>query len=262
MNWLSKVIKYHQCVAADPCRVELLDPDTFFMRDVPLEEPSDIAAQALEDNPSEAELRETAQRLAAQAQEEARTLLERARHEKDQVLAEAHRQAERIRAEARQGGVAEGRKAGMEEIRQELADHLTQALARLAEADALREQRILASEPEILRLAVAVAEKVLQAELELKPKKQLTILQKALTRIPGAVGYKIRLHPGDLENLAEMLPQLQTVFSEPKQVEMVADPAVEPGGCFIATELGNVDARIGTQMELILAELIKVGRMR
>lgn len=256
---MSKVIKYHQCVEADPCRVELLDPDTFFMREEPLEEASGVAAQAL---PDEAELRETAQRLVAQAQEEARTLVERARHEKDQVLAEAHQQAERIKADAHQGGVAEGRKAGMEEIRRELDDYLTQALARLAEADALREQRILDSEPEILRLAVAVAEKVLQAELELKPKKQLSILQKALTRIPGAVGYKIRLHPGDLEKLAEMVPQLQTVFSEPKQVEMVADPAVEPGGCFITTELGNVDARIGTQMELILAELLKVGRMR
>ena len=41
-----------------------------------------------------------------------------------------------------------------------------------------------------------------------------------------------------------------------------ADPGIGTGGCFIETELGNIDARLKTQLQLVLVELLKVGRLQ
>jgi len=252
---LSKVFKSHQCVEATPCRVDLLDQEAFFIRsgqetDTGLDAGDESYQEDEELDPVEA------------AQLEAQAIVERARAEAEGILAAALEQATQIKNEARISGKAEGYQTGLTNIRQELSANLTQALVILSEAETEKEQRILASEPEILKLAVAIAEKVLHAELRLDPERQLVILKNALARFFGAANFKIRVNPADLEHLSESgVPELQAIFSEPKNLEFMADPGIGIGGCYIETELGNIDARLKSQLQLVLSELLKVGQL-
>ena len=252
---MSKVFKSHQCIEATPCQVELPDQEAFFISsnqedNAGLDAEDDLIAED-EIDPVEV------------AKQEAQAIVEQAQAEAERILTTAQEQAVQIRDEAKNNGTAEGRQAGLAEIRQELAGNLTQALTLLSEAEAEKEHRILASEPEILKLAVAVAQKLLHAELQLDPQQQLAIVKNALARFTGAVNYKIRVNPADLEHLKESgIPELQAVFSEPKNLEFVADPGIGTGGCFIETELGNIDARLKSQLQLVLVELLKVGRLQ
>lgn len=259
MIWLSKVFKSHQCVEATPCRVELLEPAAFFISN---QGQSLIDLETEEAFNSEGDVPDEALTTEESARAVANTILEQARLEGEQLVATARQQAEVLKTEARRAGEAAGYQAGLDQIRRELADNLKQALLCLSEAETLQAQRILESEPEILKLAIAVARKILTAELQLAPERQLLIVKQALSRYSGAATYKVRLHPADLEQLGEaVIPELQSVFSEPKSFEMLADPGVDSGGCYIETELGNIDARLKTQLELVITELLKVGQL-
>jgi flagellar assembly protein FliH len=263
------VFKSHLCVAANPCQVEIPDPDVFFISDrelKPKEQPEaeteaiskdineDTSEDITEDLPEEDPLEAAGQ--------EAVLLVSNAQAEAAQILATATREAEQIKTEAEQAGAAAGRQSGLEQIRQELSGKLAQALALLSTAEIEHQRRVLASEPEILKLAVAIAAKIINAELTLDPKQRLAIVKQALGRYDQATTYKIRINPSDLQGLApDILPELQSVFSEPKLIEIVADAAIAPGGSFIETDHGKIDARLKTQLELIVDELLKVGTL-
>jgi flagellar assembly protein FliH len=254
---LSRVFKSHLCVAAHPCQLELPDPDVFDIAHQALKHKAQFKSENeasnedhLEEDPLEA-ARQEATRLVNQAQAEAK-----------RILATATGAAERIKTEAEQTGMAEGRQTGLAQIRQELAGKLAQALALLSTAELEHQRRVLDSEPEILKVAVAIAAKIINAELRLDPQQRLAIVKQALIQFDKATIYKIRLNPSDLELLsADILPELQSVFSEPKTLEIVPDATIPSGGSFIETDHGNIDARLKTQLELIASELIKVGTL-
>jgi flagellar assembly protein FliH len=254
---LSKVFKSHRYVVTNPCQVEHPDPDSFFINnreqesEARLEPETEILTKDFPvKDPIEA------------AKQEASLLVGNAQAEAKQIVASATREAERIKTEAEQTGAAAGRQTGLKQIRQELAGKLAQALALLSTAEIEHQRRVLASEPEILKLAVAIASKIINAELTTDPKQRLALVKQALERYPQATTYKIRINPGDLQGLApDILPELQSVFTEPKIIEIVADETIAPGGCFIETDHGKIDARLQTQLELIADELIKVGTL-
>jgi flagellar assembly protein FliH len=242
---LSKVFKSNVYVTANPCQLERLDPEIFAFNP-PQPECDDVG---LEDP-------------MVKARQEAETLLTEARDEAERIHAAAILEAQRIKSEAEAAGVEAGRRTGLAEVRQESAGKLAQCLALLSTAELEHQRRVLASEPEILKLAVAIATKIIDDELQLNPQQQLAIVKQALRRFDQATVYKIRINPADLDRLTgDLRLELQSVFNEPKQIEIVADPTVAPGGSFIETDHGNIDTRLKTQLELVTDELLKIGSL-
>jgi flagellar assembly protein FliH len=246
---LSKVFKSHLCVEATPCRLEPLGTDAFFIT-------PDEAEAAATDPQEETELIEL-----EQIREEADALLNQARAAAQQIVAAARQEAEQIKSKARSAGELEGRNSGLEQIRREMAGTLAEAARTLATAEEERQSRIVSSETELLTLAAGIAAKILHAELTLNPGARLEIAKAALSKFSAANRYRVRMNPADLEELTgDVVPELQSVFGEPKCIGVEADPVVARGECFIETDHGNIDVRIRTQMELIMKELIKVGQ--
>jgi flagellar assembly protein FliH len=249
MKWLSKVFKSHQCVEATPCRLEPLGTDAFFIT------PASVAAA--ETGPQEEVELPDLEEIRADAD----ALLHQARDEAQQVVEAARQEAEQIKAKAQTVGEKEGRKSGLEKIQREMAANLAEAARILAVAEEERQLRILSSEAELLKLADGIAAKILNAELTLNPDARLGMVKAILSKFTAANRYRIRMNPADLEELAvDVVPELQSVFGEPKVIGTEADPSLGRGECFIETDHGNIDARIRTQMELIMKELFKVGQ--
>lgn len=91
-------------------------------------------------------------------------------------------------------------------------------------------------------LAVAVARHVVQHELTIDPQRVTALVRRALDLLPTDVAIEVRLHPEDLETLAESLDALLPPGRQ-VQLRWTADPALEPGNFAIETPQRIVDGR-------------------
>jgi flagellar assembly protein FliH len=253
---LSRVLKSHLWVATGPCQLEPPDPELFVDDDPP--QPESEAEETTE--------LEQPEKILEAARQEAERILAKARAEAERATAAAAVEAERLKAAAEAAGNAAGNAAGYQtglaQIRREMSGKLAQALALLSTAELEHQRRVLASEPEILKLAVAVAAKIINAEISLDPGRRLEIVKQALSRFGQASTYKIRINPADLQQLVDNPAlELQSIFSEPKVIEMAPDATIAPTGCFIETDHGNIDARLRSQLELVASELLEVAKL-
>lgn len=268
---MSRLFKSQQCQEALPCRLEPVDMDSFFINEPeepaapPDQEELGEAVTADSEDSPEAAL----QLLLAQAEEN----VKRARQEAEEIRALARSQAEEIRTQAKREGdrLAEqareaarqaGRREGFEAGRQDWAARIATALSLVEQGEACIRERVTESEPEILRLAQAIAEKIIGAELELAPLQKLQILRGALQRVTTASSISIRVCPGDQTLLEENLTYLQEIFNAPKPLQVLPDQTLRGGDFFIETELGTVDPRIKQQLERIMAEIFKAGPLQ
>lgn len=167
----------------------------------------------------------SAEKIIAEARDKARELLDQAKAE-----------AAAIRAEAQRSGYEEG---------------LTQLNRILHEAKTQYGRMLHDSEPEMLRLSLKIAERIIGHCVEVTPQVMLEIIHKAIESLKYQKEIRIRVNPDDLGFLKENKMQLYTMLGESKEIEIVEDALVGRGGCIIDTEIGTIDARLETQLRVI-----------
>jgi flagellar assembly protein FliH len=69
--------------------------------------------------------------------------------------------------------------------------------------------------------------------------------------LDGDVIFKIHLNPQDIEILKEVKSTLLPDSSALEKVELTANNSVERGSCVLETSVGDVDARLKSQLEKI-----------
>jgi flagellar biosynthesis/type III secretory pathway protein FliH len=187
---------------------------------------------------------------------EARRLLAEARAAAGELAAGAEAEVAAAFAAAREDGFAEGRRAGYEEgirlAQEELRGQLDLAHGIAAQAKVDREQLIADGEPEIIRLALEIARKVVAREVENDPDILKGLLTRAMLKAAGNDRIRLRLNPVAIERLGTYLSDTAARFAD-RGVDVVPDRTVEIAGCVVETRAGTIDATAGTQ-------LAKIGR--
>ncbi len=190
---------------------------------------------------------------------EVRSQLDNARNEASRILKEAHEQADGIRREAQREGVCQATGAIQQQVRLEVDRRLETALPALGEAvrsiDCEKARHLKQCESHVVRLATAIAERLVRRELDRSPEITLDLIREALDLAAGSERIKLHLHPADYETLGEQAGQLTARLSETTATDIVADSAVSPGGCLVETEFGNIDQQFETQLARIEEEL-------
>jgi len=100
---------------------------------------------------------------------------------------------------------------------------------------------------------------LLSEELRLAPEHIAHVVERELLRVRTASQVILRLHPDDLawlKTAAEYTVQLELSG----KLSLSADAAVSRGGCFIASNLGEVDAQLETRLSLAL-KLLESGAL-
>lgn len=144
----------------------------------------------------------------------------------------------------RKEGRAEGERAGMAAGTAAVQPVLDRMTASIAELASYRARFRRDSEPELLKLALAVARKILRRELTVDPHSLLGILKAALETINQAEVLSIRVAPED----APLLSGKLTGLGLPDAVEVAGDRTLERGSVILDTRRGQVDASIQTQL--------------
>ena len=114
-------------------------------------------------------------------------------------------------------------------------------------------------EPEVVRLASAIAEKIIGEEMELRPERVVDLVREAMKRLRDREALRIRLSPQDMDLVKEARDDLIGSVDGVRKLELVEDRRVDRGGCVIESENGALDARVKTQMAEIERVLGEVG---
>jgi flagellar assembly protein FliH len=149
-------------------------------------------------------------------------------------------------AAGREDGEREGRRAGLAAGREEASAALERATgALLAAATDLAGRdafALRAVSVEVADLAVAVVEGLLGRELAALDEPARAAVERALALAPERGAVVARLHPDDRASVAEVAEAL----APGREVELVADPAVEPGGAVVEVGACRIDAQLST----------------
>lgn len=275
-QWPGRVVRRQQ--------VELAAPAVVAPAFVP--EPAGSAHDAVdEDRPAAAPVAEPDLREAARA--EANRIIAAAQSRAELIIDEALAGADKLAAEARAAGYEEGRAAGLAAAEEEIAQlrqQLEEERARLAaereeglaELERLRaeaemaahrlrheaaesaEQLVADSQQQIVELALAVAGRILQREIERDPEALIGVLVGALQRVRGAGTVTVKVAPSGVAVLAQADEVIDRTELGIDTLTVVADPALGPGDVVVETEHGLVDARIDEQLDAMRRSLGEV----
>jgi len=180
---------------------------------------------------------------------------EDARTEAERIVEGARQDAENLREQAQQEGFARG----MEQVEQIVARQLAGVLPALSSAveDIQHAKHTWLRHWEAcgVRVATAIAERVIRRELARRPEITVALVREALELAAGSSHLRIHLNPADRDALGDQVDLLTKELSPLGTAELISDPTITPGGCRVETQFGSVDQQFETQLRRIEEEL-------
>ena len=156
-----------------------------------------------------------------------------------------------IEKQAFEKGFREGERAALDSQRAEVAAAVQSMSRAIEEIQGLRREIYHSIEREVVELALSIARKVVCQEIKINPDVVVCVAREALSQVdvPGKI--KIRLNPGDLEFITSTRGQISAFLQEMENVTFEAESGIASGGCVIETRLGEIDARIEKQFQVV-----------
>jgi len=192
-------------------------------------------------------------RRRAEAEAEAR--LQEAAARAAQILAEARAEAEDIRRQAFTEGYASGEQAAREQMARE-ADALLGLLRSAVEsAQRAHGEALIRARRDLLKLALAVAEKIIRNHVETDPAAIEALLDDLMPRWEGAARVIIRCHPDGAGVIEGYLERLAAEGRRQTDVTVVPTDHIARGGCVVESSYGELDARLETRIARVAERL-------
>jgi flagellar assembly protein FliH len=165
--------------------------------------------------------------------------------------------AEAIARVAREQTEARGYDAGMAKAQAEMKSKLAELDKRVQRMDALlqfisRPLQNLDGEVEkmLLQLALTVGKQLARRELRVDPAQVIGIIRESLAELPAAAReIRVHLHPEDATIVRERL----TAPAHERAWTVVEDPTMSRGGCVVRTENSQIDARLESRINAVIA---------
>ncbi len=217
-------------------------------RDAFSERPSEHGGMLVEESRVDwAAVRGDAEALIDRAATDAQALLEHAERAALELLERADVQVAELESQARERGAADGRAAAQEEARLQLEPELATLRGLISGVRAQREAMFAAAEPEMVRLALDVAERVVHTEVGSNPNVVVENVRQAVARVLAREVVTLRVNPADIEVIRHHRDAI-VASSDIEHLRVVEDQRVDRGGVLVETESGTIDAKITTQL--------------
>jgi flagellar assembly protein FliH len=204
---------------------------------------------------------------------EARSIVDEARREAGRIVSEAEEQGHRRAAQLEQEAIPRAREQGkreafeqareeaariaMEEARQDYSQ-LCGALRAGLEAFESNKRRLLATaESGLLELALAIGRRVCRHDVATSSEAARANAAALLEMVKHESDLALHLNPADHQTLQVAAPEVIAAADRLAHVNLVADPAVDRGGCVLKSRTGTIDATLETQLDGVAAALVK-----
>jgi flagellar assembly protein FliH len=198
--------------------------------------------------------------------------VEAVRKQVREIIQKAETDVETIRQEARERGFEQGRQEGLrhaEELIEKRAAEIAEKTSRNSLATTLpamkaavealvveRDRWLTEWEATAVRLAAAIAERLIRRQLDLNSDLAREMIRSALQLAAGSPQIKLKLHAEDAALLGGHASEVVGTLAPCGNAEIVADTTLTRGSCVIETKHGTIDARVETLLERIVSELL------
>lgn len=159
-------------------------------------------------------------------------------------VSEIQQEAEaRVRA-AYDQGFAAGEAAAQQKSQQRIEPVLNGLNTLIAELAGMRKRVRAEAEDDAVKLALAVARRVLYRELATDPEAILGLVKAAFGKLNARETLRLRVSPADAVTIEEHRAKLQI----PPALEIAADGSLVRGSAIFETSRGDLDASVDTQL--------------
>lgn len=143
-----------------------------------------------------------------------------------------------------------GLMAQIEALHRECAALKDVASAALAQAERARAETLATAEPDLIRLASAIAERVVARELTCDPGIVVTWAKEGITALHTRDDLIVALSLDLFENVARDKFEVEN-----HHVDVVPDERLPPGSCEVRTRSGRVEENVTTRISAVLEAL-------
>jgi len=179
--------------------------------------------------------------------------LERSQQTRDvswpSVIAQRAAAAEEQAAER---GFADGERAGQAAARMRADAMLARLTATIDDIAGLRTGMLRASEHDVVRLAIAIAERIVRREVQTDRALLLTMARAAARKLGDHSLVTISMHPDDFLAVASS----RRSASDDGPVRLEASAGLLPGACVVQSSLGTIDVGVESQIREVVRGLL------
>jgi flagellar assembly protein FliH len=141
-------------------------------------------------------------------------------------------------------GVAEGQAAAEATLAQSIR-HLQALVGNVFESHT---GFFRAAERQVVDLALQIAQKVIEREVENMPDLAINVIRAALEEMDARTAVRVRVNPDDVELLRRRWAQVVPPGINPERIELLGDERVKAGGAIVDTTQGQVDAQLDAKL--------------
>jgi flagellar assembly protein FliH len=152
-------------------------------------------------------------------------------------------------------GFLQGEKAATERAEGKIDSVMRRYAESIGEIQKLRSALYAQVEREVVKLAIAVARRIVHREIQVDREIVQTLVHVALSHVAEKSAVTLCLNPDDYAYLLERRAELSQ--SEGRQITLMADNSIQRGGCFIQTNCGDIDARVEEQFREVEQSFFK-----
>jgi flagellar assembly protein FliH len=193
------------------------------------------------------ELARQAHQLVSSAEEAAKALIDDAHARAGALIADAAARADRLVETTKAQAQAEGYAAGTAAADREMSDMMATMRNLVDLARVERHKLMEDAEPELVRLAIGIAERVLHQQVALDRGVVIEMAKVAIARLIEKESVTVRVNPGDLERMREHRDAFLS-SGDIRNFRIIEDQRVDRGGIVVETDGGTIDAKISTQL--------------
>jgi flagellar assembly protein FliH len=198
-----------------------------------------------------AEAREKIKQELEGARQDAQREKDTAKFDAERMIKDAELQIIEIEHESREKGYKAGREAGFKDGQAEVTRLIDRLGTIVSHAVDVREEIIKSSEKQMVNIILTVCRKVIKDEIGERKDVVLNNIRAALQKIKGRDRVDIRVNFADLELTTSNKDELIKMLESLKKVNVYEDSRVDRGGVIITTDVGEIDARVSTQLDEI-----------
>jgi flagellar assembly protein FliH len=203
-----------------------------------------------------------AQSLKRQAEDEAEKIIAEAKRKAAEIEAASRAAFEAERKDAEERGRLAGREAGFTEGKAEVERLIQRTRTVLERAQDKRAEILAETEQEIIDLVLLIARKVIKVISENQRTVVISNVIQALRKVKGRGNIIIRVNMVDVKLTTDHIKDFIQLVEGSKTIQVVEDSTVDPGGCVIETDFGEIDARISSQLSELETKILEISPIR
>jgi len=198
---------------------------------------------------------ERKEKMAQQMEAVLEQIREEGEKQRRRLLEQAAEEARLLKERAWQEGFEMGRSKG----EQEAAKIVEEARLLREQAEKQRRELLAEAEPQIIKLAISIAEKLLNYKIETDADCLLALMARALNSLPVGRKVILRVNPRDEKICRENFQLLQGQLKQEILMELQGDPAIPPGSCRVESEEVEVDFLLERELHLLGNKLLELA---